>query len=444
MTSIRRRLTLALLGTIALAVLLGGAAIHHEAREEVDALLDYQLRQLALSVGDQVWGPGFVPHGHDEGEMDFVIQVWGPNGVSLYFSRPHQILPVGSEPGFSTIETRAGAWRVYLTRTPLQLIQVAQPMTVRNTMALAAVTRVLTPMLLLLPVLSLLIWVIVGRGLAPLRRLARAVALRTPSGLEPLPVTDTPEEVVPLVQSLNDLLRRLDEALAAQKAFVADAAHELRTPIAALQLQAQMLERAASDAERQAAIHDLQAGVRRGAHLVNQLLTLARQDPDLTDRSKSPVSLVELARSTVAEHVVAAEERQIDLGMTQADDAAIVEGNADGLRILLRNLVDNALRYTPAGGAVDVAVSVSGPDAILDVADNGPGIPPEDRRRVFDRFYRGSGTGETGTGLGLSIVKSIAERHGAHVELGSSAAGGLRVRVCFPLLQDMESKRRGS
>jgi two-component system OmpR family sensor kinase len=264
--------------------------------------------------------------------------------------------------------------------------------------------------------------------------------LRTPSGLEPLPVTDTPEEVVPLVQSLNDLLRRLDEALAAQKAFVADAAHELRTPIAALQLQVQMLERAASDAERHAAIGDLQAGVRRGAHLVNQLLTLARQDPDLTDRSKSPMSLGELARSTVAEHVVAAEERQIDLGMTQADDAAIIQGNADGLRILLRNLVDNALRYTPAGGAVDVAVSVSGPDAILDVADNGPGIPPEDRRRVFDRFYRGSGTGETGTGLGLSIVKSIADRHGAHVELGSSAAGGLSVRVRFPLLQQTASK----
>ena len=443
MTSIRRRLTVALLGTIALAVLLGGAAIHHEAREEVDELLDYQLRQLALSVGDQVWGPGFVPHGHEGGETDFVIQVWGPNGVSLYFSRPHQILPVGSEPGFSTIETREGAWRVYVTRTPLQLIQVAQPMTVRNTMALAAVTRVLTPMLLLLPVLSLLIWVIVGRGLAPLRRLARAVALRSPSGLAPLPVTDTPEEVMPLVQSLNDLLHRLDEALAAQKAFVADAAHELRTPIAALQLQVQMLERATNDDERRGALDDLQAGVRRGTHLVNQLLTLARQDPDLTDRSKAPVNLGALARSTVAEHAVAAEERRIDLGVTHVDDAAVIEGNADSLHILLRNLVDNALRYTPAGGAVDVAVAVSGPDAVLDVADNGPGIPPEDRQRVFDRFYRGTGTGETGTGLGLSIVKSIADRHGAHVELGSSAAGGLSVRVRFPLFPRTEGQRRG-
>jgi two-component system OmpR family sensor kinase len=310
-------------------------------------------------------------------------------------------------------------------------------------MALAAVTRVLTPMLLLLPVLSVVIWVIVGRGLTPLRRLARAVALRTPSGLEPLPVTDTPEEVLPLVQSLNDLLRRLDEALAGQRAFVADAAHELRTPIAALQLQVQMLERAASDAERQAAVDDLQAGVRRGAHLVNQLLTLARQEPDLTDRPKSAVPLGELARTTVAEHVIVAEERQIDLGMTHTDDAAIVEGNADGLRILLRNLVDNALRYTPAGGAVDVAVSVSGPDAVLDVTDDGPGIPPEDRQRVFARFYRGSGTGETGTGLGLSIVKSIADRHGARVELDSSATGGLRVRVRFPRFQDAESKRGG-
>jgi len=432
-TSIRRQLSFALLGTIALAVSLGGAAVYHEAREEVDELLDYQLRQLALSVRDQVFRPGLVPPESDGGEFDFVIQVWGPDGVSLYYSQPHRNLPVVNQAGYATIDTREGGWRVYATRTRSQLIQVAQPMKVRNAMALASVTRVLTPMLLLLPVLSLLIWVIVGQGLAPLRRLAAAVGTRTPKSLEPLPIAGTPEEALPLVTALNTLLERLDEALAAQKAFVADAAHELRTPIAALQLQAQLLERAQGDSERAAAIADLRAGVRRSTHLVTQLLTLARQDPDLTGRDEGRVDLAALARAAVVEHAPQAEHREIDLGLTRADASAVIRGDADGVRILLRNLLDNALRYTPRGGTVDVAVSVSNHLAVLEVSDTGPGIPADDRERVFYRFFRGSGTGEPGTGLGLSIVKSIADRHRARIELGRSVSGGLKARVLFPL-----------
>lgn len=432
MISIRRDLTIALLGAISLAVLLGGAAIYHETREEVDELLDYHLRQFALSLRDQAFRQMFSPPEDDDEQFDFVIQVWGPDGVSLYYSHPHQHLPVVTQLGYSTIDTREGTWRVYATRTRTQLIQVAQPMKVRNAMALAGVTRVLTPMLLLLPLLSLLIWAMVGRGLAPLKRLAGAVARRTPTSLEPLPVQDTPEEVRPLIASLNDLLQRLDEALATQRALVADAAHELRTPLAALQLQAQLLQRAQTEAERNSALEDLLAGVRRSTHLVGQLLTLARQDPDIAGRPLARVGLADLARTAVTELEPLADDRDIDLGLTRVDERVSVLGDWDALLILLRNLIDNALRYTPRGGSVDVSVTTARNLPCLEVADTGPGIPEQDRLRVFDRFYRGAGTGEAGTGLGLSIVKAIADRHQAHIELGTSEAGGLRVRVMFP------------
>ena len=432
MSSIRRDLTVALIGAIALGVLRDDTAIYHAARSEVDELLDYQLRQLALSVRDQSFRPEWATPEGDQREADFAVQVWGPDGINLYFSHPHRTLPVATQLGYATIETGDGAWRVYATRTRTRLIQVAQPMTVRNAMAWAGVTRVLTPMLLTLPLLSLLIWVMVGRGLAPLRRLAIGVATRTPDSLSPLPLAGTPDEAVPLVTALNNLLHRLDEALAVQKAFVADAAHELRTPMTALQLQAELLARARTEAERHAALEELQAGMRRAAHLVSQLLTLARQEPAWSGPTGARVDLAALVRSAVTEHAPFADARDIDLGLTRADQHACVQGDEESLRILLRNLIDNALRYTPPGGRVDVAVIVSGAGVRLDVTDTGPGIPADERGRVFDRFYRGSTVAEAGTGLGLSIVKSIAERHGAAIELDTAATGGLWVRVQWP------------
>ena len=433
MRSIRRDLTAVLVVTITAAMLTGGLAIYHAARKEVDGLLDYQLRQLALSARDHVFrNPLVPPLDNDDADSDFVIQVWGPDGIRLYSSRPHQALPAMRGSGYADLDTREGTWRVFVTRTRMQVIQVAQPMRVRNEMALAVVSRVLFPLLILLPGLSLLIWIFVGRGLAPLKRLAQAVATRTPTVLDPLPEQKAPEEVLPLVGSLNDLLGRLAEAIAAQKAFIADAAHELRTPIAALQLQAQLVERARTDAERSASLQDLKAGVRRSGHAVQQLLTLARQDPDLAVRPFTVVALAELARSVVAEHIVLAEVKRIDLGLHYADEYATVRGDPDALRVLLGNLLDNALRYTPVGGRVDVSATMRDGSPYLEVSDSGPGILEADRTRVFDRFYRGEATRESGTGLGLAIVKTIADRHGAQVQLDNSDSGGLRIRVVFP------------
>jgi two-component system OmpR family sensor kinase len=431
--SIRRRLLAALLTSIALALLLSAFAIYRATLTEVDALFDYQLRQLALSLRDQAFHRSFAPPvENDDASLDFVIQVWGPDGVRVYYSHPHRVLPGLAGEGYATVDSPEGAWRVFAAHLYNEAIQVAQPMRVRNRMALNAAARMLWPLLALLPILSVVIWIVVSRGLVPLKRLARAVAARTPEALEPLPEWRTPEEVLPLVRSLNDLLARLGEALAAQKAFIADAAHELRTPIAALQLQTQIVERAADETARAAALEDLKAGVGRAGRLVQQLLTLARQDPDIAAKPFAPVDLAELAGSVTAEHIGLALDKGIDLGLAESDVGVHAAGDALALRLLLSSLVENALRYTPRGGRVDVSARLTERGACLEVADSGPGIPEAERARAFDRFYRGEQANAPGTGLGLAIVKAIAVRHHALVELGDSERGGLQARVWFP------------
>ncbi len=434
MKSIRHNLLVALLGAMCLVMLVGGWATYRAARDEAGTLFDYQLQQIALSLRDQTF------QGHAEAlasdqSLDYVIRVWDPSGLTLYYSRPHQTLPELTRLGYSTADSPEGEWRIFAIQYHGLTIAVAQPMRVRNQLAADAAWSTLKPFFFLLPVLGVLIWVLVSRGLQPLARIARSVQARTPDSLEPLHEVDAPDEVKPLLFSLNDLLARLKSALDAQRAFVADAAHELRTPLTALQLQVQLVERASSDEGRSAALGELKSGLQRTIHAVQQLLTLARQEPGAAEYRMTSVSLADLVRRSVLEHERLAEARAIDLGVTQADEAALVSGDVDALRILLANLVSNALRYTPSGGRVDVSCGFKDGRAFLEVVDSGPGIPAEDRERVFDRFYRRGGDsadGYTGSGLGLSIVRTITERHGAQVSLGDSDSGGLLIRVSFP------------
>jgi two-component system OmpR family sensor kinase len=303
---------------------------------------------------------------------------------------------------------------------------------VRNELAATAAFRTLTPFLLLLPAMGLLVWFTVGRGMRPLEAMARAVKARTPTALQPLPDRGVPFEIQPLVAALNDLLRRLDRTLGAQRQFVADAAHELRTPLTALGLQIQLAERAATAEERAAAFATVKEGLTRAAHLIDQLLTLARQEPDVTESPGGNVDLNDLARQVIAEHMLLAATKSIDLGMGRGE-AVAVSGDRDGLHIMLRNLVDNAVRYTPEGGKIDVSVYAGPEGPVLEVTDSGPGIAPADRARVFDRFYRGAGQEIPGSGLGLAIVRNIAERHHARVILGEGpGARGLSAKVVFP------------
>jgi signal transduction histidine kinase len=281
----------------------------------------------------------------------------------------------------------------------------------------------------------LVIWFAVGHALVPLRRLTAQVKARRVDALDPLGDSDLPEEVQPLVGALNDLLARLTVALERERAFMADAAHELRTPLTALHLQMGMLARAGDEAERTAAMQTLSQGVQRAIRLVEQMLSLARQEPR-APAAHVPVRLDDLAREIVAELVPLADAAQVDLGVSTAQPVT-VPGDVESLRTLIRNLVDNAVRYTGAGGRVDVGVGVGAQEdpgaARLTVSDDGPGISAQDRSRVFDRFYRRTGTRPPGSGLGLAIVKAIADAHGATVTLADAAPGkGLSVTVRFP------------
>ena len=434
MKSIRRNLLLALLGTMCAAMLIAGWATYRAAHHEADALFDYHLRQIALSVRDQTFlgSPDFLAN--DE-NLDYVIRVWDLSGLTVYYSKPHESLPELTQLGYSIAETSEGEWRVFATQYHGLTIAVAQPMRVRNRLATDAAWNTLRPFFFLLPVVGMLVWVLVGLGLRPLARLAESVRKRTPDSLAPLPDEGLPEEIQPLAASLNDLLARLQAAFAAQRDFVADAAHELRTPLTALQLQTQLVERAAGDTERGAALDELKRGLQRTGHTVQQLLTLARLEPGAVSMPSVRVELATLAREAVVEQARVAEARDIDLGLAEVDSRAVVMGDAEALRILLSNLLANALRYTPRGGRVDVSCRMRDGQPVLEIADTGPGIPEAERERVFDRFYRRPGEQESGSGLGLAIVRAIAERHDAIVSLHAAQGGGLLARVVFPTFE---------
>ena len=429
--SIRRQLIVALLATIAVAVLAAAYGSYRLARSGIDEVFDYHLKQIALSLRDHApQSRAQLPSADDQ--LDFVIQVFGRDGKRRYASHPNVMLPGNAQPGFSTVDTEGGRWRVYAMQLDDQLVQVAQPTRVRKEAAAAAALRTVMPFLALLPVLGALIWWTVGVGLAPLDRLASEVTSLSAVQLEPLPLAAVPVEARPLIEALNDLLKRLSTALVAQRSFIADAAHELRTPLTALQLQAKLIERAATDVDRVVALADLKRGLIRASHVVQQLLTLAREEPGGgTPRAFERVDLVNLAGMVAADYTLLAESHHVDLGLGESVASAVVDGDADALRMLIANLVENAIRYTPASGRVDIAVAVVGGRPLLTVSDSGPGIPVEDRERVFDRFFRRSETTESGSGLGLAIVRAIADSHGAVIELGVSPLGGLLVSVLF-------------
>jgi two-component system OmpR family sensor kinase len=436
MSSLRARLLAWLLAGVVLVGAAGGFIVYRNALAEADAFFDYHLRQTALILRDQpveyLLSQQIAPN---DASYDFVVQVWTLDGVRVYLSRPHAVLPEITTLGLSTVSTAEGRWRVYGVQALTRVIQVAQPMSVREKRAAELALTTLAPFALLLPVLALLIWLAVGQALKPLERLTGLVKARRVNALEPLPDAALPEEVQPLVGALNELLARLNAALGRERAFMADAAHELRTPLTALHLQMDRLARASGEAERGAAMERLSEGVQRAIRLVEQMLALAREEPR-TPPQRVPVALEPLARECVAELVPLADARHIDLGLSAARPLT-VSGDREALRTLLRNLVDNAVRYTQEGGRVDVSVeeggSAAAPRGQLAVGDSGPGIPPEERARVFDRFYRRAGTAPPGSGLGLAIVKAIADAHGATLTLTEGLDGrGLRVIVSFP------------
>jgi signal transduction histidine kinase len=388
---------------------------------------------MALSLRSQISVAPRIEVPPDQGDTDFVVQIWDVFGARTYLSRPGLPMINQTVLGYADLSLRGEAWRAYGLQTPDGVIQIAQPVRVRENLARAAAERVVIPLILLLPVMIGAVAWIVSRGLLPLRFVAREVQRRDVRSLTPLKTAHLPLEIAPLVSELNRLLERLQHAFSVQRAFVSDAAHELRSPLTALRLQLQLLDRAPDEAARTEARGRLGEAVERAIHLVEQLLALARSEPQQAALDFAAVDLSATAAEGIRDSHELALSRHIDLGL-DAPPNLTVRGDREALRVLARNLIDNAVRYTPPHGSVRVRVGSTAHEVVLEVLDTGPGIAPADRERVFDRFYRRAAAQESGTGLGLAIVRAIADHHGARIVLGESPGGGLHATVSFPQL----------
>jgi signal transduction histidine kinase len=435
MRSIRRRLLLLQLSAVLLVGGLAVAGAYYRIRDEFYEMQDYHLEQVALLLMQQselADMRGLAPLPEDE-DLDFIGQIWSENHKLIYSSHLDYPLPLPDRAGLSTVDWDDEAFRIYALTRHGRTVQVAQSLAIREETLRAVSLRLMLPLVLIVPLLGIATWISVGRALRPLAALREEVTQRNPASLLPIALEHAPDEVKPLVGSLNDLLLRLGQALDSQRRFTADAAHELRTPLTGVKLQFQLLERAQTEQERHDAIAQLKGGIEQAIRLVQQLLTLARLEPDAVTTMHLPVALGDLVRGVVADFAPMAADRCVALHLQQCDEVSVA-GDPDQLPILINNLVDNAIRYTPKGGAIDVRVIRADGEAVVEVADSGPGIPPQERVRVFDRFYRVAGSAATGSGLGLSIAQRVADAHGARIELDASPRGGLLVRVRFAAL----------
>ena len=439
MRSIRANLVFWMVGALAVGTVIVLAATYLLTREEVGRLFDEELKQVALAVHlredwiqqrrVRIARPGFF----------LAVRAYDDSG-RLYFetalpSLP-QDLPLTFQEGFAFVSTAEGSWRVYTHVTEEGNVQVGQPVVTRDVLARDLSVTVLMPMLLLFPLLIVVLLWTLRRGLRPLHETSRSVSDRDASRLDPLPSRHVPEELRPLVEQINGLLARLESALDSQRRFLADAAHELRSPVAALALQLQLAQRAQTPAARAEAFDELTRGVERARRLVQQLMDLARLEPGVPLEPFVPVDLARLAREIVGSYAARAENQDVDLG-ADAPATLAVSGSEGELRSLIGNLVDNALRYAPPWSAVTVSVREDSAIAELKVVDAGPGIPAIERERVFERFHRIAGDSTRGTGLGLAIVKAIVERHHGTIQLADAHAAsglpGLAVRIALPL-----------
>jgi two-component system, OmpR family, sensor kinase len=422
--SLRRRALWLVLAMIALVSLLQATSAYRSALFEADRMFDYHLQEVARSVH------GGLPFSPGADEYEFSVRIWSPDGQELFHSGVRD-MPPQAVLGFSDALVDGIRLRIYSLRTPEHTIQIAQDLDARSQRARSLAWKAILPIVLLAPVLMLAVWWLIESSLAPVQRMRKQVASRKANDLSPLATQGLPEEVLPLVSEFNLLFERLRSARNAQQQFIADAAHELRSPLAALKLQAQALRKPQDDAGRQQAVERLNEGMERAIELSGQLLALAREEAG-ESMNVERVDLEQLAREVVADVLPQAQARGIDVGLEPGSQVA-VQGQRQALHTMLRNLLDNAIKYGKPGGAVDIRIeSASDGAACLTVEDSGPGIPDDERERVFDRFYRVPGTDEPGSGLGLAIVKTVADRHHATVELGhSDKLGGLRVSLRF-------------
>lgn len=368
-----------------------------------------------------------------------LFQVWDPKQKLLFHSINNFFVPLKDVPiGFSDQIIQGNDWRIYADydKKSHDKIIVAELYDIRYRFADEIARNNAYILLVTYPIFGILIWIIVGLALRSITRVTNEISNRASTYLEPVNPENIPLEIKPLVSELNQLFVRLKLAFDRNKRFAADAAHELRTPLAALKTQAQVAIKADNPNDRDGALQKVIQGVDRSSHVVAQLLTLSRLTQEDTLNDVGPVDLHKLATEIVAYLVPIALEKNIEVELSSPLEEVLVLGNETALGILIRNIVDNAIRYTPEQGAVKIELLVTNDNVTLRVTDTGTGIPVELRERVFERFYRILGTSASGSGLGLAIVSHIAELHHAHISLSTPQSGkGLQFDVIFPRLR---------
>ena len=430
MKGIRSRLLLLLGSLIVVVSAIQFGASFSAAMAQTNRLFDAQIRQIALSLR-QTQGAALAENKDFRTEYDLVIQVWRADQVTVYQERLHRLLPLRAGLGFSTESLDNGDWRIFATSFDGGVVQVAQKLAARRAEAVTLALHTLWPMLLMSFVLLAAMWWSVGLALRPLAAARDQIAQRDAHALDQVDCADAPHEIAPLLKAINDLLARVRDTIALQRQFVADAAHELRSPLTVLQMQIQMLGREQPEQARKSSLAALAGAIARSSRMVEQLLGLARQDAlNKAGPDHVGVDLIQFVSAAIAEVAGFAAAKHIDLSFLEAAPVT-VQADADSLMILLRNVLDNAVRYTPPDGAVTISVEQRGAQGVLTIADSGPGIAPADLARVTDRFYRVPGNTENGSGLGLSIVQAVVEHIGAQLSLRNSNSGGLVVKVYF-------------
>ena len=435
--SIRSRLLLWLISSVLITTLVVGFLTARLTWSGFNNVRDMGLEQIAQTVmrhDEASPAPPSAPvpsTALEDDDLDqFVSQIWDPSGQLIYSSLA-DVGPPLQRPGHHIVTWQGESWRVYTQAHDRRIVQVAVTTKIRRQHFYSLTPWLLIPLVLLVLILAVLTSTGVDRVLLPLEQLRSDIARRNPEGLQTIDTTGLPAEVAPLADALNQLLIRIEQMLKHQRRFLADAAHELNTPLAVVKLQAQLVRRA-RPGEWDAALDQLDAGIERASRLAFQLLQLARLEPEGRTALLQPLRLDDLLREAVAGFSARAEQQGCDLGLTGAEPVTLV-GDPHALRTLVDNLIGNALAHNPGPVRIDVGLRMERQQAVLEVSDNGAGIAPQDRARVLERFVRLSPGDGKGSGLGLSIVSEIAALHGGTVELDDSPGGGLTVRVRLPL-----------
>jgi two-component system sensor histidine kinase QseC len=459
MRSLQGRLLASVLGVACAVWLLAAGWTWFGAQHELDELLDGHLAQAAaLVISRQAEHGNRAGHGEHEHEHDQVrdhdddddarhpaatlhryaprvaFQVWQDGQLVARSGTAPEHAFAAATSGFSSVEHDGVRWRVFAApgRDPSSQVWVGERLDARDAILRAVLRGQLAPLALALPLLGLAVWAAVRASLVPLRQLRQAVLARAPQATSALHLPATPAELAPLVDALNELFARIAQLIEAERRFTADAAHELRTPIAAIRMQAQVAQAATQDAERQRALSATLAGCDRAAHLVEQLLTLARVEGNDGAPAPQTLDLAALARRVAAEVAPQALARRQQLEL-HADQPCAVVGHAALLGVLLRNLLDNACRYSPEGARIELRLDEHAGRPRCQVADSGPGLSDADRARLGERFFRVLGSEQPGSGLGWSIVRRIAQLHGLRIDVARSPElGGLQVTLTWP------------